>query len=233
MKMDNSSLFAKHMEYIEASEQDKLSLEITPIINKLHLRPLQFPVEKNSWTERLTHFLFSPSPSLGLALGALVATLVFINVLQLENRPEFRSKGGMRVNFYFERNGIVGALKEEEGLLPGDKIGVSIIANQNSTAYWFVVNDKMQSLQSTEEILSSQIEIRNGQKTSFSESFELTQENDGESLVVMICEKQNTPANVASYLNEQLISGVLAAKNMQKEDCLLVGRKLRSRKELK
>ena len=225
-----NSLFADHLEIFEVTDIDQLSKDQQKEykrIEQLSLPPLKWPSEKKKVSPPEWLDLFFRPQNLGLIFAAALSVMVFINVIK-QSQPDLRAKGSARISLYYEREAKVFPLSEKVVLKNGDKVGASVISAKSGSAYWAIVDSKSQLLISNDEVLASEIKLKPGIREDFKSSFTLTAPNEGEQLVVIVCEsKYNSSMALKEVSNINFVNEVIKTKSLTKHNCMYMGRVLR------
>jgi len=149
-------------------------------------------------------------------------------VLPRQTEDTLTAKGSTQISVYWQRNETVSPLVETSELIDGDKIGVKIIADQDSVAYWTIADKDFKVLDDVKEIESGKLDVKAGVSTSFDSSFQLTAPNQGEHLIVIVCPNPKMQSEGRQLvLDREFLTGVVHGKNKKAEDCVYAGFRLR------
>jgi hypothetical protein len=137
------------------------------------------------------------------------------------------------VNVIWERQGKVQPIGSESALQDGDKVGASVVASQDSFAYWVITDNQNKVISDLGDIESSKITLQAGVSKSFESSFTLTAPNQGENLIVVICpqEKMLQPKQAMDIVfNQQFFVQLMSEQKINSSSCIFAGYRLRSLK---
>ena len=222
--MSDKSIFSKQWKLISSdpSELNPSELKELSQINQVRLKPLQL---KTPW---YVQFKKQIQMGLTLAVSCSFALWLFTN-----NQEHLTAKGSVMVNVIWERQGKVQSISSESALQDGDKIGASVVASQDSFAYWVITDNQNKVISDLGDIESSKITLQAGVSKSFESSFTLTAPNQGENLVVVICpqEKMLQPKQAMdSVFSQQFFVQLMSEQKINSSNCMFAGYRLRSLK---
>tara|TARA_B110001454_G_scaffold181094_1_gene174972 strand:+ start:23592 stop:24269 length:678 start_codon:yes stop_codon:yes gene_type:complete len=222
--MSDQSLFSKHLRIIteDPSQLNEAERKEWNKINKLELPPLRLSKKREShWAKIKEQWYFG--------LSALtIASLALVLVLPRQSDDTFTAKGSTQISVYWQRNETVSPFTESSELVDGDKVGVKIIADQDSVAYWTVADKDFKVLDDVKDIESGKLNVKAGVSASFDSSFQLTAPNQGEHLIVIVCPNPNMENTGRQLvLDREFITDVVHGKNKKAQDCIYAGFRLR------
>lgn len=224
--MSDQSLFSKHLRIIteDPSQLNEAERKEWNKIENLELPPLRLPSRhepQSAWAKLKEQWYFG--------LSALtIASLALVLVLPRQTEDTLTAKGSTQISVYWQRNETVSPLVETSELIDGDKIGVKIITDQDSVAYWTIADRDFKVLDDVKEIESGKLDVKAGVSTSFDSSFQLTAPNQGEHLIVIVCPNPKMQSEGRQLvLDREFLTGVVHGKNRKAEDCVYAGFRLR------
>ncbi len=228
MDKKKSSLFSDQLDVIENKKDlTQEQIEEKARQDKISVPPLELQESNfaNNTARAILDFLFNPKM---LSAASVCAVAMFLILAPLEQEDILRTKGAVRITLIFERDGLVKEFSDSQKLSNGDKVGAQIISAGEAFAYWTVIDKENNILLPPEDLLSSELKLKPGVLTSFESSLTLTDPNQGESLVIMICKKKiSSSERSQKLLNlENLVNSVNKGKII-KEECMIYGRNLR------
>ena len=224
--MSDQSLFSKHVRIITEDPSVLNEAERTEWnkINSLELPPLRLPKKQESlsfWAKLKEQWYFG--------LSALtIASLALVLVVPRQAQDGYTAKGSTRISVYWQRGDTISPLTETSVLQDGDKVGVKIIADQDSVAYWTIADKDFKVLDDVNDIESGKLEIKAGISAGFDSSFQLTAPNQGEHLIVIVCPNpkiENSGRQLV--LDREFLNDVVQGKNKKAQDCVYAGFRLR------
>ena len=227
--MANKSLYDFHLRGLGAKQGglDKRESQLWKQTMDLNLPPLRLPETAKS--NPFTQWIQSWQMGLGVVAMAMIAALVLIPTLQ-QKQDVFRAKGSISVTVFFERAGEVKPFDGSFSLENGDRIGAQVISSQASIAYWAVTNDEFKVISDQADIESSAIALEPGKSGAFNNSFELTEPNEGEHLVIAVCKKSdNADTRDKSLFDRDFVSRLMKQNKLAAESCMFVGYRLRGK----
>ncbi len=191
---EKNSLFADHLDIIQKQNDQLTSQQLTEKkrIESMQLPPLRLTEKKKSLSIDLS--FLNLKNVWGLALAGALSLVV---IMKIPHKPEstalqpdrLLAKGAYRISLFYEREGKTKAYNAGEDLKDGDKVGASVISAQPGSAFWLITDDKNHVLSEVNDIAASRLNLKAGELTSFSSSFTLTSPNQGEMLVVILCDQ--------------------------------------------
>lgn len=123
-------------------------------------------------------------------LAATLAAFVLLRPFGREgvDSPELRIKGESKVWLYWERGGVATAWQSDTTLMNGDRVRAEILASVPTTALVLVESGDGRLLSDPAQALSERLELAAGARDTFKDSVKLVGSNEGERLVVVLCE---------------------------------------------
>lgn len=229
--MSDQSLFSKHLRIIteDPSQLNEAERKEWERIKSFELPPLKLPPMEHAlktaptswWTQLKDQWYF------GLSV-LTVASLALVMVLPRTSDDVLIAKGSAQISVFWQREDKVSPFTEASELVDGDKVGVKIITDEDSIAYWTIADQDLKVLDDVKEIQAGKLELKAGVAGSFNSSFQLTSPNQGEHLIVILCPNPKTTTEARSFvLNREFLVDVVQGKNKKAQDCMYAGFRLR------
>lgn len=190
MDKDTPSRYKRHLAYLNLKgdvKSDDLRSKEKEEIDRIKLPPLQLKEEKSS-------LLFPWLTGLAIASAALLFFIV--PVFQPSDQPTLTFKGDTQISVIAVRNGEFIQFSEKQAQA-GDRVNFEVIASTHVKIYLMIYDRNERQLLTEDEVLGTEVLIPAGKKATFAEAITLTDENDGERAVVVVC-----PADISVQRNE-------------------------------
>ncbi len=234
--MPDDSLYSKHLRILteDQSRWTQADHEEFLLLQSLDLPKLNLSNCKTAeltWWKRIRGELQLGNRSKIIAMAACAVAIGFFVPLIQSNHDTLVPKGSLQVSVFWQHDGITKPWTEMSNLQDGDKVGASVISSEESTAYWLLTDKSMNTIEGTEDIESSQLNLKPGQSQSFDSSFQLTAPNQGENLLVIVCPQTMPGAGKmvkSLLLDHDFTDKILLARRLSYKDCSFSSFKLRS-----
>lgn len=167
-------------------------------IERLRLPPLYLPQ-----TARPQSFFANLGISGARWWGfAAMAALMLVAILWPKADESLRIKGTHHISIFWEREGHVEPWTGGTFLQAGDRVRAEVLASDNIIAYAGIADHEGKLLLPPEQFHATAQTLAPGERKAFPGSFKLVGPSEGETLVVLICEKKT----LATRLLEQVQS---------------------------
>lgn len=143
------------------------------------------------------------------AIAAGIAVMIFPMKYKTAN-DELAYKGNAKVFVIIETALGISIWDGKSPLTTGTKINAEILATQDAVAFAAVYDRSNRLLTSKSSILNSRLQLTAGVRAHFDHAFELTSQNDGEQLAIVICDKAALERGDLQALNK--IADTMATK---------------------
>ena len=184
MTKENPSLLRKQLKLlaleeaagVDASDEQRRQQELS-------LPPLILPEEKLT----TSNVRIVWGGVIGFAVAATIAFVVLPHPKQ--GNDIYTMKGRSLLQVFFKRDEVVERLMPGQTLQSGEQIRVSITASDSGKAYLSYLDQNNKLLTSYDELIKSGVPVRSGEKVEFPGSARLTGVNQGEKVLVLVCDK--------------------------------------------
>ena len=226
------SLLAKQMKILGLAHKENSELDVKDEherIESLSLPPLVLP------KTRSLHKPVLWGGCIGFAVAAALALMVWPKIQSAHDMNSYSMKGleKSQIQIFHKRNDVVERFIPGQKLLAGDYIRVSLTAGNTGIAYLTYFDHQHQPLVVLDKFFSTGLAVKAGEKIEFPGSVKLTGENQGETVVVVLCtiagQKTAEQAGIQALsldLQKALIAQKFPAK-LTIADCQMMAEKLR------
>jgi hypothetical protein len=180
MDKDAPSRYKRHLAHLRLNNDvnpEDLPSEEKKEIDRIQLPPLQLKEKKSP-------LLFPWLTGLALASAALL--FIIVPNFQQNDQPDVTIKGDTQISVIAERKGQIIEFAENQAQA-GDRINFEVMAGAHIRIYLLIYDRNERELLTKAEVLGTEVIIPAGQKASFANAITLTEENDGERAVVVVC----------------------------------------------
>lgn len=125
------------------------------------------------------------------ALGAIAAAAMLTLILypSAEQSPSIIAKGGIVVTVFAKKDDTVRRLDGATLASDGDLIRAQVTAPQAGSAFWAITDINGSVISDPGRIVSDRLDIEPTKAATFPGSFEIVGQNEGETIVVMFCNR--------------------------------------------
>lgn len=187
-KSDGAGLFQTHLSLIEGGACTD-NEEKSRIASMTSTWPRALELSRRSaFAERLRYWILTGRRSWFVGGGLVAATCLVAIVVYLQRPVEdLMVKGLTKVFVIIERQGETLLWQEQEQLTSGTRVNAEVLSDEPSIAFLGVYGKTGQLLSDTNQMAANALNLTVGQREPFRRGFELTGENEGETLVVVVC----------------------------------------------
>jgi hypothetical protein len=177
-------MLVRHLAVIEADgDPGKLPPDAAreaSLAQTLSLSPLPHPKQTRPLGERRSPYIWGIAASALLAVGASGFWRHF-------RESDLSGKGEASIYVFYARDSNVSEWRSEASLQSGDRVMAEVLAPSPGQAFWAVLDRQGHIISSKQRIEVDRLILSGGQRRAFPGSFELTGDNDGETLAVAFC----------------------------------------------
>ena len=150
--------------------------------------------------KELTFKRYRSYRSIGMVVFALAASLTVIVYHGAQN--DVAIKGQAKVFVVYEAKDHTGIWDGQTPLTSGTRVNAEILSPQDSVAFVAIFDRQDNLLSSEDSVAGSRLLLKAGVRGHFQNAFELTNENDGEKLFVVVCDQQRFEFNEAKNMQK-------------------------------
>lgn len=220
---NSKSLLAKHGKILglEFGSGDVDSSKEMELMNQLDVPDLQLIKSKSN--RRIVQWL---------AVSGIAAAAVFAILPHNTHQDHLTEKGGGKINIYYRYDGEARQFAPGTKLHAGAQVRVEVVSPVNALAYLQVFDNQHNALTRLDRVQDRELIVSpNEPRGTFSGSFRLTEQNQGETVVVAVCddkEAQVIKSLSESELAERFKASLSAGSTMLDHvGCRLLSAKLR------
>jgi len=150
-------------------------------ISNQTLTPLTLPSRRIFDWQKFWTYVVGPT----LAVAATFSFFLY----QGEEEPLYLTKGSFTATIYTENNGVVEAWNGISPIKPGNRFMVEVTSVKPVYSYLGFIDKEGTLLTAIEDLRASEMLVAAGESKAFAKSFRLTQDDQGEAALLLVCSK--------------------------------------------